>query len=53
MSEVKVPELSHRESDDNYPVEDWPNKVTNGDTRQSYEEWRKSQYELATEEAED
>lgn len=43
---ARVDAMQHWESDPVYSAEDWNYEVTNGDTRLSYKEWVKNQYEM-------
>ncbi|MBQ68972.1 hypothetical protein CL689_02800 [Candidatus Saccharibacteria bacterium] len=43
---ARIDAMDHWESDTKYPVEDWNYEISNGDTRLSYKEWVKNQYEM-------
>lgn len=46
QADAQAGRVSHWDADPDYPVKDWQLEVWNDDTRQSYQEWVKSQREL-------
>lgn len=43
---ARIDAMSHWDLDEKYPPEDWIDEVRNSNTRLSYKEWLKSQYEM-------
>ncbi len=43
---ARIDAMSQWDSDDEYPFEDWVSEVQNNNTRLSYKEWLRNQYEM-------